>query len=1858
MGHYFHKLHINKELSYQTSLEYKMKNSQTVFQKLIVVILFINLLFTFSIFGQQVSAEFMSSLEPISLSTGEKVEDGVRGVMYHNGKLYVTNVWAGIQCVNVDDIRNPKEIGKYETDHRPHNIFVGENYCYVSDELEGITILDVTDPQKPRKVGKIETLGNAFWVEAQYPFVYVAEADFGVQVYDVTELNNPVRLGGFDTNGWAWYLTVRENLVYVGDKNGGLQILDFSDKSNPVRYGQYKNLNFAKTIFVDENYAYIANGAQGMTVLDISNPKFPSLVSTYATNGYIFDLFKAGKNVYLADETNQRLEILNVSNPKEPELQGYYQAEGKVYSVWKKDVYVFVAADDKVLLLRHNNPPTLAVIEDQTVDEVATLTITPVASEPDGDAIHFEVKNLPEGATFDSLKGFINWTPTYEQSGRYKDITITVIEETDTKLSASRTFSIKVNHINRPPVMAQIADTSIHENMLLAFGIGEGSDPDKEDSGKLIYKAENLPQGAVFDPVTRKFSWTPTYEQSGIYTIDFVIEDPVGAMDRDASTITVNHVDRKPEIIAIESINFNENEKFSVQAKGSDPDKEDQNAISFKAENLPQGALFDVTTQVLTWIPTYDQSGVYKDVILIMKAGKLSDSTKFNLTVNHVNRPPELNAIASQNVNENNNLKFSVSGFDGDVEDEGKLIFSAINLPDGAVFNTDSLSFSWIPTYEQSGDYDNPTFIVTDIEGLSDSQSVKIAVTHVNRPPVLNELQEYTGNENVAINLNITGSDPDVEDKTKQVYSAVTLPEGATFVDQNFSWTPTYDQSGKYTVSFTITDGMLSDSKSMDFTVNHVNRPPVLNELQAFAGDENVAININIAGSDPDVEDKSKQIYSAVSLPEGATFVDQNFSWIPTYDQSGKYTVSFSITDGVLSNSKSMDFTINHVNRPPVVEDIVSQNVNENKELIFTITTNDPDVEDSGKLKLSATNLPEGAVFDPLTRKFSWTPTYEQSGIYKIDFVIEDPVGALDRDASTITVNHVDRKPEINAIENLNFNENEKFSVQAKGSDPDKEDQNTISFRAENLPQGALFDATTQVLTWTSTYDQSGVYKDVLLIMSAGKLSDSTKFDLTVNHVNRQPELDAIAAQLVDENKILKFSISGFDNDVEDENKLNFSTQNLPEGAVFNSDSLFFTWVPTFEQSGEYNDLTFVVTDPVGLSDSKTVKISVNHVNRSPVLNDLQAYTGDENVAISLNITGSDPDVEDKDKQVYSAVSLPEGATFTGQSFSWTPTFDQSGQYTVTYTLTDGELSDSKSMNFTINHVNRLPVIDSIAQQVVDENIILSFNVTASDPDIEDAGKFGLTATDLPEGATFDPTSATFSWTPTFEQSGTYVVTFTNTDPAGLNATRKANIEVNHVNRTPVFNPLAAQTIAENTLLTFVVPKGEDPDKEDTDILKYAAQNLPEGAVFDPATMTLTWTPDFDQSGDYNSTITMSDGKFTVEQPLTIAVTHVNRPPIVEPIKPQNIDENSQLQFSVNSSDPDKEDEGKTTLVSSELPQGATFDTKSGSFSWTPTFDQSGEYSVTFTITDAAGLNASQTATINVNHVNRAPVLTSIPAQAINENTPLNLAFVATDEDKEDEGKLKFNSANLPQGSTLDPTSGAFSWVPTFLQAGSYKLDVKVTDSGELSATQPVEITVTNVNRAPVLNPVEDGSVYENSVIAFSVSGKDEDTDDELVYSLSELPDGAKFDEKSGSFSWTPNYSQAGEYKLTASLSDGTEQSSAIFKIVVNNVNRRPEIEKGGSVTITIGETATLTFSASDPDDDAIAFSSDNLPEGAMINANGEFNWTPDENQISTFVFTVKVSDGTDSAQTSASVTVKDLPPPPPEPSNLKLNNE
>ena len=59
------------------------------------------------------------------------------------------------------------------------------------------------------------------------------------------------------------------------------------------------------------------------------------------------------------------------------------------------------------------------------------------------------------------------------------------------------------------------------------------------DGDQLSYSASNLPDGASFNPDTQTFSWTPRYDQTGVYTVHFEVSDGQSTDSEDV-TITVN----------------------------------------------------------------------------------------------------------------------------------------------------------------------------------------------------------------------------------------------------------------------------------------------------------------------------------------------------------------------------------------------------------------------------------------------------------------------------------------------------------------------------------------------------------------------------------------------------------------------------------------------------------------------------------------------------------------------------------------------------------------------------------------------------------------------------------------------------------------------------------------------------------------------------------------------------------------------------------------------------------------------------------------------------------------------------------------------------------------------------------------------------------------------------------------------------------------------------------------------------------------------------------------------------------------------------------------------------------------------
>ncbi|MFH2063584.1 MAG: putative Ig domain-containing protein [Pseudomonadota bacterium] len=949
-----------------------------------------------------------------------------------------------------------------------------------------------------------------------------------------------------------------------------------------------------------------------------------------------------------------------------------------------------------------------------------------------------------------------------------------------------------------------------------------------------------------------------------------------------------------------------------------------------------------------------------------------------------VNLPPELEAIGNRSVQEGKTLTFVVRADDPDGD---SLTYSAGNLPTGAQFNTATGQFVWTPGYYQGGkSYPDILFRVTDNGTPAISVSERITITvgdgGVNHPPELNQIGSKTVNENSKLQFTISAVDPDTGSDEGVEYSAGNLPDGAKFdpATHIFTWTPGYDRSGSYqNVLFTATDDgtpPMSDSEAITISVGDVNRPPVLDEIGNKATDEEIKLRFPVTAHDPDGDDI---IFSAAStgsnpIPSAWSFEfdikegSYYFSWTPDYNDEGVYEVTFTVTDTGTPGyqvSEIVTISVGDVNRSPVLSEIGNRTVNERATLSFTVTATDPDGDN---LTYSATNLPSGASFNPATQRFTWTPDYDMAGTYtKVRFTVTDdgiPPLSANRDI-TITVNNVNRPPVLNTIGSKSINENQTLNFTVTATDPDEDG---ISYTASDLPSGATLNQSTGAFNWSTDYGDDGTYNVTFTAKDNGtpNQTDAETVTITVVNQNGPPELEPIGDKTVNENSLLSFTISATDPDGDDQLTYSAESDELPSGWTFNENKRKFTWTPGDNDSGSY-DVAFTVTDDgtPSRSDSETITITVANVNRAPVLGAIGNKTVAENQTLSFSLSASDPD---GNGLVYSAANMPSGATLNPSTgaFSWATDYGDAGNHNVTFTVTDDgtpSRSDSESITITVVNINRPPVLNTIGNKSINENQTLNFTVSATDPD---GDGISYTASDLPSGATLNPSTGAFSWSTDYGDAGTYNVTFTAKDNGTSNQTdsETITITVGNINRPPLLNAIGDQSVSENETLRFTL-SATDPDGDD---LAYSATGLPSGASLNPATGVFNWSTDYGDGGNYTVTFTVTDDGSPSEsdsETITITVGNINRPPVLDAIGDQSVRKNKMLSFTLSATDPDGDD---LTYSATGLPPGAFLNPATGSFVWITGYADEGDYEVTFTVSDdgTPSLNDSETITLTL----------------------------------------------------------------------------------------------------------------------------------------------------------------------------------------------------------------------------------------------------------------------------------------------------
>ena len=175
----------------------------------------------------------------------------------------------------------------------------------------------------------------------------------------------------------------------------------------------------------------------------------------------------------------------------------------------------------------------------------------------------------------------------------------------------------------------------------------------------------------------------------------------------------------------------------------------------------------------------------------------------------------------------------------------------------------------------------------------------------------LHPIGDQTVREGETLTFTVSASGPDGAPPT---ITATSLPTGATFLNNTFTWTPSYEDAGVYTVTFTAASSDLTDTETIHITVDDLNRPPVLAPIGNKNVREGETLTFTVSASDPD---GITPTLTASPLPTGATFLNDTFTWTPDAGDAGIYTVTFNASDSYLTDTETIHITVHDVDSPP-----------------------------------------------------------------------------------------------------------------------------------------------------------------------------------------------------------------------------------------------------------------------------------------------------------------------------------------------------------------------------------------------------------------------------------------------------------------------------------------------------------------------------------------------------------------------------------------------------------------------------------------------------------------------------------------------------------------------------------------------------------------------------------------------------------------------------------------------------------------------------------------------------------------------------------------------------------------------------
>ena len=1248
-------------------------------------------------------------------------------------------------------------------------------------------------------------------------------------------------------------------------------------------------------------------------------------------------------------------------------------------------------------------------------------------------------------------------------------------------------------------------------------------------------------------------------------------------------------------------------------------------------------------TVAITVYPVADAHGDLSITFRVTDEGGLFREETIQLGVEAVNDVPVANP---DRVTTDEDTPVEINVLENDENpDQGLLTVELLGGPEsgGAMVN-ESGTITYTPPADLSGS-DHFTYQITDSNG-GDTASAEVIVTinSVNDyPKAVDDSGELS--EDGSLSISVLDNDNDVEGDAFSIISYTQPTYGTVELNadlMSFTYIPYADYFGSDAFTYTIQENAhpeVTATANVNLTINGVNDAPVPSYTAAVSTDEDTPLTEALTATDVELEELS---YSKKTEPSHGTLelIEGGYTYTPAANYNGPDSFVITISDGTNYVDCEITVTVNAINDAPVPSYTAAVSTDEDTPLTETLTATDVELEE---LSYSKKTEPEHGTLELIEGGYTYTPAANYNGPDSFVITVSDGTNYVDCEI-TMTVNAVNDAPVPSYTAAVSTDEDTPLTEALTATDVELEE---LSYSKKTEPSHGTLELIEGGYTYTPADDFNGPDSFVITVSDGMNYVDC-EITVTVNAVNDAPVPSFTAAVSTDEDTPLTEALTATDVELEE---LSYSKKTEPSHGTLELIEGGYTYTPADDFNGP-DSFVITVSDGTNYVDCE-ITVTVNAVNDAPVPSYTAAVSTDEDTPLTEALTATDVELEELS---YTKKTEPEHGTLelVEDGYTYTPADDYNGPDSFTITVSDGMANVDCVITMTVNAINDAPVPSYTAAVSTDEDNPLTETLTATDVDLDE---LGYTKKTEPEHGTLELVEDGYTYTPADDYNGPDSFTITVSDGMA-NVDCVITMTVNAINDAPVPSYTAAVSTDEDNPLTETLTATD----VDLDELGYNKKTEPEHGTLELIEGGYTYTPADNYNGPDSFTITVSDGMANVDCVITMTVNAVNDAPVPSYTAVVSTDEDTPLTETLTATDVDLDDLSYAVKDENQ-PTHGSLELIEGGYTYKPNTNYNGNDNFIITVGDGTTEVDCEIA-VTVNAVNDSPVAVDDSAST-SEDTPITISVLANDSDVDSGEGDSFAPTNIlsgPSHGNATITGTTIYYEPAENYYGSDEFTYEITDSGGLTASAAVSVTISSVNDYPQpYGLLSEYTIDEDNSITISFNLSDVETPPEtltmqvvsgntaLVPQTRITISGLEDTNPAVSIKLVPLGNQNGDVTFTIRASDGFQTAVYTFTLHVTPVNDAPTA-RNDSISFTEDTPTTITISSQmlnndvDVDNNQGELSYDGIvtttTSGTLVdNEDGTLTYAPSANYDSTdsFVYRIKDPDG---ATSTATVTL------------------